>query len=264
MKTRVILMAISLVLLMSQVPALAETDMDAKEIMRQVELQNSAVDEVLDITMTLVDADGRERSRTATLYIKQKSGMDDMRLIRFHTPADIAKSAVLTIENSDRDNDQWVYLPAYHTTRRIATANRSDNYMGTDFAYEDITDPRIDEYQYAIVRQEKYREIECVIIESIPTAEKLVNETAYSKTVSWIDPGKFVTLKQEFYDKKGELLKVLTNLELEQYGEKYRWQQTEMENVQTQHKTINEVTKREINTGLSDNIFTQRYLKRGR
>lgn len=264
MKVNIVLIASSLVLLMSQVPSLAETDMDAKEIMRQVELQSSAADEVLDITMTLVDAEGKERSRTATLYTKQKSGMDDMRLIRFHTPADIAKSAVLTIENSDRDNDQWVYLPAYHTTRRIATANRSDNYMGTDFAYEDITDPRIDEYQYSVLRQEKHRETECVVIESIPTAEKLVKETAYSKTVSWVDPKKFVTLKQEFHNKKGELFKILTNLELKQYGEKYRWQRTEMENIQTKHKTTNEVTDRKLNTGLKDNMFTQRYLKRGR
>jgi len=264
MKVKVTLTIIIMGLLMLQIPRLAKTEMDAKEIMRQVDLQSSATDEVIDITMVLIDKKGKERARKATLYTKQKNDTDDMRLIRFHTPADIAKSAVLTIENSDRDNDQWVYLPAYHTTRRITAANRSDNYMGTDFAYEDITDPRIDEYQYKILKREKYRETDCVVIESIPVDEKLKKETGYSKTISWIDPGKFVNLKQEFYDKKGELLKVLTNLELKQYGEKYRWKRTEMENLQKKHKTINEVTKRKINTGLSANTFTQRYLKRGR
>ena len=238
--------------------------MDAREIMRRVERQNSAGDEVVELTMTLVNASGRQHVRTATLYQKQKSDVDDMRLIRFHTPPDIAKNGVLTIENSDRADDQWIYLPAYHTVRRIAPANRRDTYMGTDFAYEDVTDRKLNEYQFKILRQEECNGTMCVVIESVPTASNLIKETGYSKTISWVDPVRYVILKEEFYDKEQNLFKVLTNSNLQQYSNKYRFKRMEMVNIQTNHRTIVEVNNRKIDTGIPAKIFTVRYLKRGR
>lgn len=237
---------------------------DPKEIMKRVERMSSARDEVVQVDMVLVDSRGRRRKRTSTLYTKQKSHVDDMRLIRFHTPADLAKSGVLTIENSDRDDDQWMYLPAYHTARRIPSANRSDTYMGTDFAYEDIADRKIDEYQYRILKVDPYEGIECLVIESIPYDEKLKKETGYSKTIFWVDSEKSVIWKSVFYDKKGALYKTLISKNLKQYDEKYRFQHLTMHNVQKNHKTIVEFHDRRINTGLSGKIFTVRYLKRGR
>ena len=195
----------------------AGSAMDAKEMMRRVERQNSAADEVVQVEMTLINASGRRHVRTATLYQKQKNDVDDMRLIRFHTPPDMAKNGVLTIENNDRDNDQWTYLPAYHTVRRIAPSNRRDTYMGTDFAYEDVTDRKLDEYQFKILREEEYNANACVVIESIPTVPKLKKETGYSKTISWVDPVKYVILKEEFYGQNQKLFKVLTNSNLQQY-----------------------------------------------
>ena len=75
----------------------AGSAMDAKEMMRRVERQNSAADEVVQVEMTLINASGRRHVRTATLYQKQKNDVDDMRLIRFHTPPDMAKNGGLTI-----------------------------------------------------------------------------------------------------------------------------------------------------------------------
>jgi len=238
--------------------------MDAKEIMRRVERQNSAADEVFQLKMTLIDAGGRRHVRTATFYQKQKNDVDDMRLIRFHSPPDLAENGVLTIENSNRDNDQWTYLPAYHTVRRIAPANRSDTYMGTDFAYEDVTDRKLDEYQFKILGKEEYKGNDCVIIESIPAAPKLKKETGYSKIISWVDPVRYVIFKEEYYDRNQKLFKTLTNTGLQKYDSKYRFQRMEMVNVQTNHHTVIEVNSRKINSGIPDKIFTVRYLKRGK
>ena len=79
------------------------------------------------------DAIHKLRERTGTVYERQaaRGALDKMRLISFHSPADIKGSGVLTIEHSDRKNDRWLYLPAYHTTRRISPANRGDRYMST-------------------------------------------------------------------------------------------------------------------------------------
>lgn len=249
---------------LSAVAPSAGLALDAKELMRRVQQQNGAADEMVDVEMTLIDAGGRRHERTATLYQKQKSDRNNMRMIRFHSPPDLAKHAVLTIENSDRDDDMWAFMPAYHTVRRIASANRSDTYMGTDFSYEDLIDRKLDEYQFKTLRKEEYNGTACTVVESLPAAPKLKEETGYSKTISWIDPEKYLLLKAEFYDRDQKLLKVLTNSDLQQYGAKYRFQRTEMVNVQIDHRTLIEVQSRKINAGLPAKIFTVRYLKRGK
>ena len=56
------------------------SDMDAKELMRRVDRQISAVDEIVKVKMTLINAAGRRHVRTATLYQKQKNDVTDMRI----------------------------------------------------------------------------------------------------------------------------------------------------------------------------------------
>ena len=102
--------------------------------------------------MQLVDRLRAGPAAHGDLLLQEAEGADDsVRLIRFHTPPDFARSGILTIERSDGDADQWIYLPAYHASRRVPTANRGDTWMGTDFTYEDITDAKIERYEYRTI-----------------------------------------------------------------------------------------------------------------
>ena len=38
----------------------------------------------------------------------------------------------------DRDNDQWLYLPASRTIKRISPKNQSESFLGSEASYEDI------------------------------------------------------------------------------------------------------------------------------
>jgi outer membrane lipoprotein-sorting protein len=244
-------------------PTPAQPRDDARDIMQRFIAQTSATDEVVEMVMRLIDSDGQVRQRTATLSTRKKTAEDDMRLIRFHTPPDMAKSGVLTIEHSDRDADQWFYLPAYHTSRRIASANRSDTYMGTDFSYEDITDPKIEQFHYTSVGKDRLQDVEWSIIEATPIDNTLTQESGYSKTVYWIDPEKGVAIKIEYYDRSGQLYKRLMNAGLEQIGRYHRWKTAEMHNLKRNHRTILEFSNRRVDQGLDDRYFTVRYLERG-
>jgi len=238
------------------------------EMMDKVLKQDSCEDQVTKVTMTLVSGDNKTHVRTATLYNKRKKDIEDMRLIRFHTPLDLADNGVLTIENSDRDNDQWAYIPAYHTVRRIASSNMTDNYMGTDYSYEDAADPVTSKYYYKKISNEVVGGVLWTVISAGAVDKKLRSETAYSEITYWIDPIKNVIFKTRYKDKKGKLFKELINSDLKSYdtkeGVKYRWNRTEMSNLQTKHKTITEVISCDIDKGLSGNIFTERYLKIGK
>jgi hypothetical protein len=236
------------------------------EVMRRVQRQATASDETADFTMQLVEASGRTRQRTGTVHERQvKPGaVDEMRLIRFHSPPDFQGSGVLTIEHTDRDNDQWIYLPAYHTSRRVPPANRGDRYMGTDFSYEDIMRQKIEEYRYALRGEEACDGRRCLMIEAVPADSRLRQETAYSKTISWVDPERDVVLRVDHYDRGGALFKRLAVESLQQVSGKYRPQRLRMEDFVRKHVTIISYERRRLGTGVPEHYFTEHYLKRGR
>ena len=164
---------------------------DPVVLMRRVQRQEAAPDEQVQFVMQLIDACGQVRDRTGTIHERQVTpgSVDEMRLIRFHTPAEIAGSGVLTIEHSERDNDQWLYLPAYHTTRRVVPANRGDRYMGTDFLYEDIMREKLEEYRYRTLGDDTLDGVPCVVLGAAPAAEQLARETSRARLTGAVDRG---------------------------------------------------------------------------
>ncbi len=236
-----------------------------REIMWNVINKYRANDEKLTIKMILINKEGRVWDRTATFYIKRMDEENDKAMFLFHSPPDLSGSGVLTIENKHGEDDQWMYVPAYHTARRISAANRSDQYMGTDFYYEDVIRVRVEEYEYKILGHEKINDINCLILESTPISPRLKLESGYGKIVSWIDPEKFMILKQDLYSKKdGTLIKKLFNSDLANFNGTLRWNKREMLTLSTGHRTIVEYTKQEFNKGIPDNYFTIHFLKRGK
>lgn len=235
-----------------------------REIVRRVVRDSRADDEMVSIKMELIDAKGQVRRRSTSIYTKKRSAEESSRLIRFHEPPDLARSAILTVEHADRDADQWIYLPAYHAARRVASTNRGDTWMGTDFTYEDIADVKIEHYEYATLRRELLDQVRCTVVEAVPSDRTLKEQSAYSRTVYWVDPAESVALKIEYYDRGGRLLKVLTNSELRRVGKYRRWTTTRVHDVTRNHATVVTITDRKINSGLGDEYFTVAYLERGR
>jgi hypothetical protein len=242
-------------------------EITGKEVMRRYQVQDGAKDEVFDLKMTLVDPSGTERRRTATTSKKRRAGDAELysRKIVFHDPPEMARSGVLTLENPSGDNDQWVYLPAYHTTRRIASENRRNYYMGTDFTYEDIYTWRLDDYEYGPVREESVAGSKCYVFETKPSSPALKKDSGYSKTVYWIDSEHYLVLKAEFYDRDGKLLKIHSGSKpVKVANDKFRVSHQEVENVTSKHKTLVDYDNFKIDSGLQDDLFTLRSLERGR
>ena len=241
----------------------AEETLSPGELMRRIIAAANADDEVVSIRMEL-DSGGQVRERTATLYSKKDADGNVMRLVRFHTPDDLARSGILILDKGKEDPAQWLYLPAYHTSRRIAASNRSDTWMGTDFAYEDMSEPNVERYEYRYLDDERIDGVDYKVIEALPSDEKLQKDSGYSKTISWVDPVREVALKTDFYDREGVLAKRLQNSQLETVGGRHRWKVWEMSDLKRGHRTVLTFEERKINQGLDDSLFTVRFLERGR
>ena len=93
---------------------------------------------------------------------------------------------------------------------------------------------------------------------------KLVEESAYSKTVSCVDVDQSMVLKVDYYNRASQLFKVLTNTGPRRFGKYRRWEQSEMADLKQNHKTVLEFGDRKIDKGLSAEYFDVHYLERGR
>jgi hypothetical protein len=237
---------------------------DGKEIMEKVNLQNSPTTEQVDFNMKLVDSKDRITERNGTQYTKRKKDkmVEAMRLFRFHNPAEMAKSAVLLIENIEKDNDQWIYLPATYATRRIPARNRGDRYMGTDFSYEDAVSPKLSDYNFQISGTEIINGRECEIIDQIAIAPQVQKESIYSKITQYVDSKYIVIVKANYYDKSNNLIKTYNASQITQCGNFYRANHVEMEDFKFHHKTIIDYKNRNCASEIKESYFSIRSLER--
>ena len=119
-------------------PVLAE--MSAREIMQAVEDREDGDNRVADMSMVLIDKNGDTRTRAIRSFDKDK-GEDNQRIMFFLSPADVKDTAFLTYDYDEyeKDDDQWLYLPALRKSKRIASSDKSGSFMGSDFSYSDMT-----------------------------------------------------------------------------------------------------------------------------
>jgi hypothetical protein len=215
----------------------------------------------IEIAMTIVDG-SRQWQRTATLESKKGSIGTQVQRFTFRSPADLDGSSVLTQEQDGGDPAQWVYIPAYHTARRIAASQRGEAYLGTDYFYEDVLDRQWDRYRYQSLGSETVDGRAVAKVEAVPTSDALKRTSPYSRIVYFIDGARKVVLREEYYDLSGKLVKRLANGSIKAYGRYLLSDEALMENLQTGHRTISRVTRRDVDAGIADEVFTVRALKR--
>ena len=233
------------------------------QIMKQVYKREKGDDASAEITFTTTFPKGNEKIRnTKRLWIDMcgQDGFSEKTLFFFLSPPEIKDTAFLTwnYEKSDKDDNQWVYLPALRKVRRIASSSKSDSFSGTEFSYADLNTRVPDEDTHVLLRNETLSDRNCYVVESIPKDRK----DAYGRMVYWIDTDNLTVLKINYFDRKGRHLKT----------QKLRWEliqdiwtQTEltMENHLNGNKTIVVIDDVRYNTGLKENLFHERSLKRG-
>ncbi len=210
------------------------------------------------VLMELIAAEGGKRIREMTMLRKNiKRGGDQKYYIYFHHPADVRGTAFMVWKYPARDDDRWLFIPAINLVRRIVANDKRSSFVGSDFTYEDVSGRDIEADTHKVLKEEVLNERECFVIESIPT-----EESEYTKKLSWIDKKSFLPIKEEYYDKQGELYKVFTADEIRNIGGFETVTKRTMKNLKRDHRT--EVTFKEVqyNVGMAEDIFSERYLRR--
>jgi predicted RND superfamily exporter protein/outer membrane lipoprotein-sorting protein len=238
----------------------------AQEIMEKNFVTSKVIDSTSNSRFRLINANGQERVRETVGATKLRPGStDNMRLVTFESPADVKGTKTLLIENSQKDDDIWVYLPAMKKVRRLVASNKKDSFVGTDFSYGDVIGHKVSDWNHKLLRSETIGGRSCYLVESTPKAPEVAELSGYSKRIGCIDKESFVGLSGELFDGAGQLLKKITARDIQQVDtQNNRWQPMilEAENVQTGHRTIIEFRNFKANVGVSDELFTTRTLEK--
>jgi len=207
--------------------------------------------------MVLINASGQKSVRQ--LEMKTLEGENgDKTISTFLTPADVKGTKTLTHEHVDRDDDQWLYLPALKRVKRIASSNKSGSFMGSEFSYEDIGNQNYNKFTY----DEKVEEVElngikCYKGVRIPKDDN----SGYTKQISWVAKDSFLLQRVDYYDRKSELLKTAIFSDYKQIDGVWRVGKIEMKNYQNDKSTVLIWKEDKIKVGLTAKEFNKRVLK---
>ena len=156
--------------------------------------------------MVIRAKDGSTTERLLDQY--SKDGPKGTRtMIVFQSPASVAGTRFLTMENKGGADDRWIFLPSLGKVRRIAASEGSGSFMGTDFSYDDISSmsrgAELD--THTIMREETIEGVVCTVIQSVPKDSSY----QYSKMIQWIGKDSKMVMKIELYDKRSNLVKTV-------------------------------------------------------
>ncbi|MDX8385147.1 MAG: outer membrane lipoprotein-sorting protein [Gallionella sp.] len=219
------------------------------------------VDYRVELEMTLRNKHNQQTSRSMRNTTREQANDGDKSLVIFDNPRDVKGTAFLSHTHKAGSDDQWLYLPALKRVKRISSSNKSGPFMGSEFAYEDISSQEIEKYTYRYLGDENYDGRDHFKVERTPTDPK----SGYTRQVVWFDQAEFRVWKIDFYDRKNDLLKTLTYQDYKQYLNKYwRADQMDMVNHLTGKSTTLKYSAYEFSIGTTDMDFTSNRLKRAR
>ena len=187
---------IVLILVWFSAPTFAETP-DEKGLAIAVEddkRDNGFVDYQAKMEMILKNRHGEESARYLRTKNLEVNGDGDKSLVVFDKPRDVKGTALLNFTHKTGTDDQWLFLPALKRVKRISSANKSGSFMGSEFAYEDVTSQELEKYTYKWIRDETLDGMESFVFERYPTYKN----SGYTRQVVWLDKKEYRQLKDRF------------------------------------------------------------------
>ncbi len=210
----------------------------------------------VDLTMTLKNKNGQVSTRKMKSKTLELTTDGDKSMITFLSPRDVKGTSTLTFTHKEGPDDQWLYLPALKRVKRISSSNKSGPFMGSEFAYEDLSSQEVEKYTYKFIEEQG----SILVVEQDPVDPK----SGYTRRlVSYNKDKAYRVEKIEFFDRKNSKLKTLTYSGYQMYLEKF-WRADNMKMVNHQSNKETELLFENYIFGsdLGDADFNQNALKR--
>ncbi len=225
-------------------PALALT---GDEILAKVDRAiNAPKDMKAEIKMTIKNRDGNTEERKMKIFWKGSQ----KKLFTFLAPAYLKGVGFLVID----DDTLYLYSPAFGKARRILSQVKNENFMGTDFSYNDLSESKLSK-KYSAVLDRSNCEAYVLTCTSRPGAD-----TDYSRMAMFVNRKSFIPFRVEIYNKAGKLFKIMDNTDVEKIDGYWTPKRVAMKDVQASHITVLELVTVKYDQNLPAKTFSKRNL----
>jgi hypothetical protein len=172
-------------------------------------------------------------------------------------------TAVLVIDNRDRSDDHFLFLPDQGRVRRVTNVQRTDSFLGSDLWYEDLERRHPEDYKVASLRWDDFKGEAVFVVSAFPTTH-----SGYARVEFIIARSDFLLVKTSFY--KGRAERPFKTIEapsravvLEEDGHLIPVRLL-VSNLQRGTQTEARFERLEVNPQISDHLFTSAALESGR
>jgi|LSQX01.1.fsa_nt_gb outer membrane lipoprotein-sorting protein len=217
------------------------------------------------VGMTIFDSQGRTRERRLTILRWDQpdpSGSADDTycgaqkiFAYFDRPADVNKTVFMVWKNLDRDDDRWMYLPALDLVKRISSTDKRTSFVGSHFYYEDVSGRNINDDTHELTKTTS----DYYVLKNIPKNPGSV-EFAYYEM--WIHKESFISVKIEYYDRENKKYRTYEALKVDNIQGFPTVTRSKMTDLKSGGHTILEYSDVKYNIGITEDLFTERYLKK--
>jgi hypothetical protein len=250
----------------------ADGNITADDIVQHCYFKYPGDDQRSQLTILLRDKGGNEKKTVYKRYWKDYKGKDgfaDKMVLFTLYPPDAEHVGFLRWSYpaaTDKNPDQWVYLPVLRKMRRVSVRDPADSFLGSDLTHFDIAGHQLDGSDNQIMRTVRQGNDLLIEVRSVPRDK---DKAIYGGYITLFDKGpgtdwdNCLMREMQYYDKHGDLLKKEV-FKWQKIGKAWVWDTVSVANIQSGHSSLFNIADVQINVGLQDETFTERNLKEGR
>jgi len=240
--------------------ATAASAEDAEAIMRKSHLAYyyAADDGMVEVTMRIIDKRGKERTREfVMLRLDEEEGGNQKYYTYFKKPSDVSRLTFMVHKTAGGNDMRWIYVPSVDLVKPISADDKNSSFVGSDFTYEDVSGRHWSEDTHSLIGDSTIDGRSAYVIQSVPKEQY----KGFARKVSFIDKVNLLPRREEYYDKKDNLVRLFTSGTVEDIDGVTTMTTRTMEDVKKGGKTVIEFSSIDYNVGLDASFFTERYLK---
>jgi len=239
------------------VPVSFSQELTGEDIIQKVNELSSPLSSYGKSKMTIVTSSSSERTFIFESWSKNKG---EKNLVRYLKPRRVKGQATLMLNHAD---DIWMYFPRTQRVRKLATHAKKQKMQGSDFSYEDMGsgDAFIRNFNPKRLKDEKMEGHDCYKLE---LTKKKGSDISYSRLIMWVIKENFVPIIIDYYDENDPALseKRLVQSNVRVIDNIPTAMKIIMHNKNDNTQTELELLEIKYNVTLSDDMFTERGLKK--
>ncbi len=242
-----------------------EESLTAEEIVRRSEEVHPGRDHASRLTFTIRDQDGAERKEILRRYWKNYNGRGDLmyKLIVFNEyPPDKRGNAFLEWAykpSSGKEPERKFYLKFLDTVNKVPKGSE-EGFASSDLKPSEMAPRPVHLDKHTQIRDEVIEGRSYYVIESTPKNPD--PSYPYSRVVKWITKSDFLKERIQYYDLHGDLFKeqIITWKKIK---DAWVWEKVVTTNQQTKVQTFLTISDIKVDSGLSEDLFSERAMRRG-